>query len=218
LCEFFCTTTTFDPDVSQDGKVLVLDFPIKKWGDLGRYAQLIFKYLWQGAIERRRGEALRRPVFLWADEAQFFLSSRDLDFQTTARSSRACTVYLTQNISNYNAMARNRDRVSAFLGNLNTKIFHSNTDATTNEWAADMIARSWQDRSTINTNQENLKDKSSVSLSQSLEHDVIPQTFTRLRNGGDRNKRHVDAIFLQGGRIWSNGKNYLKLVFRQDQL
>lgn len=215
--ELFCTGSTLYPEMSQEGKVIILDLPIKKWGQIGRYAQLLFKYIWQGAIERRTGKDLERPVFLWADEAQFFLSGRDIDFQTTARSSRASTVYLTQNRSNYNAMLKSHDKVSAFLGSLNTKIFHSNSDPVTNDWAADMIARSWQSRTSVNSAQDKEeKDKHNFSVSHSLEHDVIPQVFTKFMNGGSRNNRQVEAIFFQGGRKWSTGKTFLKIVFIQE--
>jgi type IV secretory pathway TraG/TraD family ATPase VirD4 len=219
--ELFCTTTTITPEVTQEGKVIVLDLPIKKWGELGRCAQLVFKYLWQCAAERRTGASLERPMFLWADEAQFFLTKRDLTFQTTARSSRVCTVYLTQNLSNYHALTRSRDLVSAFLGSLSTKIFHASDDPATNEWAADVIARSWQSRTSIGGSpeqEENKRDKDRMnySVSQGLEYDIIPQTFTRLRKGGERNNGLVDGIFFQNGRVWSNGRTYLQLVFKQD--
>jgi hypothetical protein len=221
LRSMFCSKTTITPETSLEGKVIILDLPIKQWGEIGRYAQLLFKYMWQSAMERRSGPLLERPVFLWADEAQFFISPRDLDFQTTARSSRVATVYLSQNLPNYYAMAKSRDRVQALLGNFNTKIFHGNSDSVTNEWAADMIARSWQTRVSVNSTEpekEERRDKvkSQYSISQNLEYDIIPQSFTRMRNGGTRNRREVDGILFQNGRLWSNGKTYLKLTFQQD--
>lgn len=220
LHDMFCTDTTFTPELSREGRVIVLDLPVKQWGQVGRSAQLLFKHAWQCAVERQAGTDCRRPVFLWADEAQFFLSPRDLDFQTTARSSRACTVYLTQNLPNYFTKVSRESMVRAFLGNLGTKIFHANTDPATNEWAADVIARSWQSRATVNTSEEQRerkdRDREGYSVSQSLEHDVIPQTFTHLRKGGDRHDRKVDAILFQGGRPWANGKTHLRLTFRQD--
>lgn len=215
--EVFCTSTTIVPEDCLDGKVIVLNFPVKECGEEGRHVQMVFKYLWQGAMERRKDRPPRRPAFLWADEAQFFISPQDYEFQGTARGANICTVYLTQSISSYYAALRNRDRVLAFLGNLNTKIFHCNSDTATNEWAADMIARSWRSRATVSSNQEDSKDKSSVSVSQALEHDVIPQTFTRLRKGGEDNNRIVDGILFHAGQDWSNGKTYLKLQFPQDQ-
>jgi len=40
--------------------------------------------------------AYLRPVFLWADEAQNFISDFDAEYQAVARSAGGCTVYLGQ--------------------------------------------------------------------------------------------------------------------------
>jgi len=150
---------TFVPEDSHRGKVILLDLPVKEFGDVGRFAQVLFKTIWQRATERRDDlrESLAgdsrpnprfnpdfRPVFLWADESQHFVTSEDVYFQATARSSLAATVYLTQNISNYYAALGGSDSRSAtdsFLGNLVTKVFHANGDPTTNEWAERLFGR-----------------------------------------------------------------------------
>lgn len=94
LRRVFCTDTTIVPELSQQGAVIVLDFPLKEWQRGGQIAQQIFKFAWQRAIERRSVEETTRPCFLWADEYQLFISAYDAEFQSTARSSRACTVYV----------------------------------------------------------------------------------------------------------------------------
>jgi Type IV secretion-system coupling protein DNA-binding domain len=110
----------------------------------GILAAHIMKYLFQKATERRIVNAQTRPVFLWVDECQYFLSEYDQEFQSTARSSRAATVYLTQNISGiYSSIGgmRPQDTTEALFGNLRTKIFHLNDNQATNQWAADMIGK-----------------------------------------------------------------------------
>jgi hypothetical protein len=90
-----------------------------------------------------------RPVFLWADEAQYFVNSFDTDYQSTCRSSRACTVYLTQSLPTYYAKmggAQPQHAADMLLANFVTKIFHNNADFTTNRWASDTIGRSLQRR------------------------------------------------------------------------
>jgi hypothetical protein len=114
------------------------------------------KYLFQKAAERRNVNAASRPVFLWADECQFFLSEYDNEFQSTARSSRACTVYLTQNLSGiYSSIGGKHPEhaADALLGNLRTKIFHSNDNRTTNQWAADTIGKDVQIRGNYSDSQ-----------------------------------------------------------------
>jgi len=199
--------------------VIVVDLPVKEYAEIGRFAQLVFKYLWQGAAERRDTVANPRPVFLWADEAQHFVSPHDAMFQSTARSSRACTVYLTQNLPNLQAEMGGDDaraRVDALLGNFQTKIFHANGDSVTNTWAADTIARSWQSKSSFGMNSGSAKDSShSYNVSEALEHDVTPQEFTRLAKGGPDHRFKVEGIAFQGGRVWSTGKTHLRLFFDQ---
>ena len=38
---------------SQTGKIIILDFPVKEYLQLGVYAQAIYKRLWQMAVEKR---------------------------------------------------------------------------------------------------------------------------------------------------------------------
>jgi hypothetical protein len=142
----FCTDVTFTPEDTFKGRIIILNLPVKEYNELGQFAQVLFKFVWQRAVERRasgipRADAEQkiRPVFLWADESQFFVNSYDSLFQSTARSSRACTVYLTQNLPSYLAAfsgANSRAEAEAFLGNLQTKIFHANGDPSTNTTAA----------------------------------------------------------------------------------
>lgn len=98
-------------------------------------------------VEVGVGDAIDCPVFLWADESQYFVTSEDMIFQQTARSRRAATVFLTQNISNYYAMldARNAHTTTdSLLGNLQTKIFHAQGDPAINEWAERIFAKERQ--------------------------------------------------------------------------
>lgn len=148
LRELFCTTTNVVPEMTHEGAILVIDLSVKEHAEAGILAQHIIKYLWQRATERRADEGDHtRPVFLWADECQFFVSEYDMEFQSTARSARACTVYMTQSLPTYYTQIGGRHpehAVHALLGNFQTKIFHQNTDEATNRLAAEIIGRAWQ--------------------------------------------------------------------------
>ena len=219
LRELFCTSMNFAPDLSSEGAIILLDFPIKEYGELGQLAQVLFKYIWQQAMERRDTAANHRPVFLWADESQYFITAYDREFQSTARSSRACTVYLTQNLPNYYAELggeKNKAEADAFLGNLQTKIFHANGDHTTNSWAADLFAKSWQLRGNTHTGYSAGGASAGQGASESLEYDVLPQQFSTLRKGGPDNNFAVEALIFQGGRVWSaTGKTFIRTFFNQ---
>ena len=205
---------------TREGKVVIVNLPVKRYTEVGRFAQVLIKTVWQRAIERHPDDG--RPVFLWADEAQFFATKEDMLFQTTARSSRCATVYLTQNICNYYAMMPGRDPKSvtdSLLGNLATKIFHANGDPSTNEWAQRLFGneRSYTTSSSVNNSGG---PNPSTSLQQgATETQPIPivqaKDFRSLRKGGihDGNDRWVDAIILQSGKK----QGLVRASFRQHE-
>ena len=228
LREMFCTTTTFYPEFTHEGMLLLVDLPVKVHHKLGQYAQAVLKYCWQKATENREPERDLRPTFLWADEAQFFINSHDVSFQSTARSSRACTVYLTQTLPSYT------DNIGlmtkSLLANLQTKIFHRNDENDTNKYVMEMIGKDWQKRKTSNYNSgqnnlnrlyesENQTDKSSygVSTTEVLEYEFLPIEFSKLAKGSWEYENVVEGLVYQGGRIWqANGKSFLKVTFWQE--
>ena len=207
------------PELTHKGVIIVINLPVKEFGDAGRAAQVVYKYLWQQAVERRQVEKGKTiPVFLWVDEAQNFVTEYDMQFQATARSTMACTVYLTQNLPNYYAEMGGEHakyRVDSFVGNLQTKIWHANSDPMTNENAADTIGKSWQTRQTsgqsFGANNFNLSE----GKNESFDYDVPPQSFTKLKKGGKANDKIVEAIIFQNGRIWNNDKTHLFTQFKQ---
>lgn len=236
LRELFGTKLTLLPEFSHHGAVILLDLPVKRYGQVGRFAQVLFKHLWQQAVERRDVARNPRPVFLWCDEAQEFIVKHDMLYQATARSARAATVYLTQTISAYYARlghaGSGRDEADAFLANLATKIFHANSGQT-NEWAERLLAKEWTYRahSSVSSSSPNSsladsaagssqgRDRSSVSsgVNPSLESHVLASWFTTLRKGGPASGWLVDALIFQTGRIWAaSRKNHLKVTFRQE--
>lgn len=236
--EMFCGKQTFTPEDCFKGKIIILDFPVKQYHELGVFSQVLFKYIWQRAVERRlppsvsrqTAEETIRPVFLWADESQFFVNDYDAHFQSTARSSRACTVYLTQNLPGYQtafASAGGKSAAEAFLGNLQTKIFHANGDPQTNNWAAESIGRikQLQIQSGMTQGEQNRSASQNAGGSLAFEYSIQPQEFTELRTGNIENGGIVDGIVFQGGRRWlaDDGKqtvprNYIRHGFSQSKI
>jgi hypothetical protein len=200
------------PERTFEGKIIVLQFPVKTYLTTGVFAQSIYKKIWQQAVERRTIVHNSRPVFMWVDEAQYFLSEDDMMFQTTARSSRACTVMLTQNISNYYAVmggSSSKARVDSLLGNLVTKIFHANNDAITNEWAARLIGKR-RDKAASTGQEKGGRDINTY------DEQVTPEQFTRLKTGGElKNKSIVEGYITSVEPFISNGKNYKLEQFKQ---
>ncbi|WP_051041185.1 type IV secretory system conjugative DNA transfer family protein [Fibrisoma limi] len=203
------------PELSHHGAVIVMHLPVKEYGDAGRAAQIVYKYIWQQAAERRDVHENPRPIFLWVDEAQNFATDYDMQFQATARSSRACTVYLTQNLPNYFAEIGNHDRVHSLVGNLQTKIFHANSDPETNNYAAEVIGKSWHVRQGESHSFGDSSFNVGRSGQESFDYDVPPQTFTRLPKGGQKNGNTVGGIVFQNGRAWSENETFLYATFKQ---
>lgn len=213
------TDTTVVPEATyRDGAIILIDLPIQEYHEVGRVVQNIWKYQFQRAILRRDVRRFPRPVLLFADEAQNFVSSFDYQYQAVARSARACTVYLTQNISNFYSVlgARGRDETHAFLGNLTTKVFHANSDHNSNQYAADLISQQWSTVYNYSSSRNDQSVNSSAGGSQNLQYKVLPGEFTTLRKGGPQHHLEVDAIVYQGGRRWHiSGDTYMRAVFRQ---
>lgn len=215
--ELFGTTTTIVPEVTyKTGAVLILDFPVQEYGEQGRIIQGIFKLMFQRAILRRNVATDPRPVFLWADEAQNFVSSFDYQYQAVARSARAATVYLTQNISSYYSVLRGQHETNSFLGNLQTKIFHANSDHATNQYAADVLGVERITGYSYSSSSNDNGSSRGSSGSETVRYKLMPSAFTTLKKGGEANKKQVEAIVFQGGRIFkATGDTYLKIIFNQ---
>jgi hypothetical protein len=152
LHEAFCTGTNIVPELTFHGAIIIMDMSALTWNEDGITGQQLFKYMWQRAVLARNALDPRhrdRPVFCWADEAQYFVNSFDAEFQSTCRSAKACTVYLTQSLPTYYARIggdQPQHRADMLLANFVTKIFHNNPCPVTGRWASDTIGRSLQYR------------------------------------------------------------------------
>jgi len=228
--------TNITPESIMSGNIVILDLPVKEFGHTGLLIQSAWKYLFQTALERQgnAGDPRRRPVFLWEDEAQYFVSDHDHHFQDTARSSRACRVLLSQNLhSFYREFGRDgTEAANSAFGNLNTKIFHANSDPATNEWAAKQFGqRIFSRQSVSHAPPPPAKDiwdslrqtidppnTTTVGTSERLEYAVKPEEFAQLRNGGPDNDFLVDAYVTWIGLCTADtGEHFTKATFIQDQ-
>jgi TraM recognition site of TraD and TraG len=223
MYRLFCTTTTVRPEDSFRGKIIVLDLSVKLEGFTGRYAQTLFKAVWQRAAERRRSDADAFPTFLFMDEAHYFITKSDQEFFTTARSARVISVLLSQTVSNFYAEFNGqKDAANAVLGTLNLKIFHANNDPETNEYASRVIGQTWQERvgftrgTSAGLSPNSANESSSAQMNEQLAAQVLPHTFINLRTGGPRNGFVIEAIACRSGAPFAfSGKNFLRVEFSQ---
>lgn len=214
LRELLCSETDEEvtPEVSLNAdpktgrpKVIIVNLPVKLYGEVGRFAQKMIKTVWQHAAERRVNAIDEerpdwRPAFQWADEAQFFITPEDAGFQQTARSAMVATVYLTQNLPNFYA-AIGENPTQSFLGNLQTKVFHANGDPTTNEWAERVFGKELHGFLT-----DPVTGEGTPSNAYSYSPVIPAIRFTELKKGGRFTDPARDGLVgsyvFQAGRQW----------------
>lgn len=217
LRRLFCGGSSLRLEEAFSGKIILLDIPVQTHEHAGRIAQIMLKYAFQKAVEQRDMREYPNPFIFWQDEAQVFLTPYDHSFMSTCRSSRAGSVLLSQNISNFYAAlgggSQAEAQVNSLLALCNTKVFHANNDYVTNEWAAKTIGMGVRNLSSFNIS--NHHDSSSSTSTQQIHFQVEPKDFSMLRNGGTKNNFMVDAIIAGTGRVFSSRSNYLPVTFQQ---
>lgn len=215
LRKLFCHDTTTKPEDAFEGKIIIVDLPIQEFRLAGRIANLAWKYCFQVAVLRRMQppdrQTFLRPVFLWADEAQNFVSKFDAEYQAVARSAGGCTVYLTQNRESYRRVLGNDDAVDSLLGNLQNKFFCQNA-GDTNEWASRLLGEHWVYTNSTNVGQgrhdgsgqtpAHNNQSSGVTRSEQKRFYVEPSSFTTLRRGGELHEFLVETIVYKGGHLF----------------
>jgi hypothetical protein len=220
--------TNVTPEMAQDGKLILVDLPLKIFGEIGLFVQILWKFCFQRAQERRNVQENPRPCFIVADESHLLAVSSDQTFQTTARSTRTAVVYATQSISNYLAAfggEKAEAQVHSLLGNLQTQIFHQQADIRTNAYAAELIGRTRQFMVNANHSHQpgDLLDsllglrtaQTSAGVTEIYEWEVQPRTFAQLRKGGPP-EWEVDSIVYQGGRKFADTRRpWMPVTFKQ---
>lgn len=202
-------------NIVKQKKIVIIDFPIKKYGLSAVFAATIYKTSFQSAMERRKieEETDPKPVCLWIDEYQTYCSPMtDPQFQSTARSSWVASVYITQNLQNlFFVMGGNQPeaRAKSLLGNLNLKYFASNACFETNSWASQMIGQHYADdqKLSISKDMELSKTKSKV-----LRPRIMPDHFTTLKTGRRANKYKIETVVFKAGKTWSKEKKNFAIV------
>lgn len=229
--ELFCSDTTWVPEQTHDGLIVLVDFPISVYRRVGRVVQLLIKLIWQQALLRRDPVAKPTPSFLYCDEAHALLTGFDATFAALAREHRGAIVYLTQNLPGYEHALAGADRgaLHQLLACLNTKIFHAQNDEQTCRWASILAGK----RPTLKSSLSRMYNErpggdGSPSAAEPAEMETLNLTTQwtehmrpeelqyRLRKGGAAHHYLVDAYIVQSGRLWTaTGSPVLKTTFRQ---
>jgi type IV secretory pathway TraG/TraD family ATPase VirD4 len=203
------------PEDSFDGRIIIIDMPVKEFLDVGLFASVLWKLVWMRAAERRDRNRFPKPVVLWIDEAHNLVTRYDALFQATARSADIVSVYLTQNKDSLRERlggTTGEAAIEALLANLATKVFLSNAHAATNAWAATLCGETWATRSNVTASLGGEGNTSSSTV-EMKRHLIEPIEFMRLK------KRGADGIaegivFRSGEPFRASGMNHLKVAFQ----
>ena len=138
----------------------------------------------------------------------------------------------TQNLPGvYKELGRDGENIAnSVFGNLNTKVFHNNSDPQTNEWAAKHFGTEIHTRYTVSyAPPQQPKDffdairqsfdppsRTSVSEAQHWEYAVRPEEFNTLRTGGPEHDFMVDAYITWMGLSAEHDRHFTKIAFRQN--
>lgn len=207
----FSSDSNVTPEDAFAGKIIIIDLPVQEFRLAGRVANLAWKYCFQVAVLRRMQPATKdqflRPVFLWADEAQNFISDFDAEYQAVARSAAGCTVYLTQNRESFRRVLGNDDTVDSLLGNLQNKFLCQNSSVSTNKWAADLLGERYIDVTSVNSglsgaNPTERSRSSGTSISEHKRYYVEPAFFATLKRGGGVYGNQVECFVYKGGQLF----------------
>lgn len=217
----FCSkSSTITPeDIYRKGKILIVNLPVKLFHKVGQDIQKMVKYSFQRAWEKRDLKENDTPIVLYADESHLFIHEHDTEFQATARSSRVCTVYLSQNIMGYHANmggSKSEYRVKGFLATMGTKVFLYNSDVSeTNKYASDLFGESYsiQETETITATQDGTSH--AVAKVAALSATIRPEEFTILKGGGEQNNYKVTGYIHVQGMRFASGFSHRKIVFDQ---
>lgn len=206
LRQLFSADTNITPEAAFDGKLLLIDLPVQEFRLAGRVASLVWKYCMQVAIMRRKQPASGhlRPVFIWADECQNFVTPFDAEYQAVARSAGGCTVYLTQTRESLRRVLGDSDTTDALLANLQAKFFCQNTGET-NEWASKwVIGERWVDIAGKSIGwQEGGNPSMTASMSEQRRRYVDEAEFAVLKRGGPKHNFKVECIVYNGGALFA---------------
>lgn len=226
--------TSLSPRAIDNGAVIVLDLPLKTYGDVGLYCQLVWKMMTQNYLERRPVDANTTPAFIFIDEAQFFASQQaDALFASTCRASRVANVLISQSVSGFETAfgsgAMGKALAEQLFANLSTKVIHATSDNGTAEWASNLIGKNYRLLGNSSCSQGPggvdwaamagigpSSQQTSSGFSESLQYDVEPSEFAYLRTGGLENGLLVDGIAIRSGRPFQcTGKTWMPVTFSQ---
>lgn len=200
------------PDLLDDGRVVILDLPLLKYGAAGA----IFQGAWKmcvdlAMVQRGRGA---RTVIRWTDEVQWLLLPEwDSRIATVSSESNYFQVNLTQTLPTmYAALGGEsaRHQVASLLANSPLKIAHYTDCYETGKFFSDMLGQkkelmygggtSSQGYDLFDDLTGNHKPQANVSFTAQYQPVFRPEGLMRFRRGGKENGFVCDCLLTLAGQ------------------
>ena len=218
LSSKFCGQSHASPELAFQGKIILVDVPIDRYGSVAKRIQTLYKYIMLKSALRRDLSEHPNPVMFCIDEAQNFILKQDADFLCVSRSKRVCNLYASQSISNYyyafGGGAEAEARTHSLMANMSHKFFHANTDFKTNQWASDVIGKDLKIMKSFSA-QSSGNDKSSASGRYEYQYLVQPLEFQFLAQGGEIYDYVTECICTAWRVFEDTGQNFTRCRFYQ---
>jgi type IV secretory pathway TraG/TraD family ATPase VirD4 len=220
--------TTISPDVTLQGKWILVDMPVSEHGDNGALIGAGFKYLTQRMVLLRQPAETDYIIVIWVDEAATAVTTYDAIYLSQSRSHLGASIYLMQSLDGlYSAMQgeSGKHEINSLLTNFATgKLFFALGDEISANYAAGLCGK--RRETFVGTSlqpADNLWDelygqgRFSTSTSEHYEFAVKPHEFMNgLRTGGAANKLICDSVLVRSGVPFANGSNHLFISWSQE--
>lgn len=202
--EVLAGAPTFDlGELIRRNGILICDFPLAYYQEVGRAIGACIKFLAQREAMRRVGG---KPCVIVIDEGAQYLTRFDSEYVSISRSFEAPMVVCLQCVSQLARSESDTKTINTLSGNLATIVGCSAT-ATTAEWLSRIIGKTRQmfGSGSVQTGGYESpwdvgRSTSSGGFSESYSETVRPEDLRMLRCGGEENDNLVDAVLIQPGR------------------
>lgn len=211
---------SFVPEMIEQGAVYFVDCPSSVHGTVGRRLTIAFKRIFKDMLRRRTPDGDRaRPVLVYSDEAQLYVTRDDADFQQTCRSGRVAVFMATQSIDNFNAVLGSEAHTNSLANALTTNLVHCCVGRTA-EWVQERIAQQWREMQSFSVPGagDPSPHRTGLNISEGLYPQVLASELARLKTGGSHNDRVVSLIAFKPGRVFrASGRPFVRVHFRQSE-
>ena len=213
-------------EITHDGLIVIVDISVLEFSrELARTCQILIKTVHQRAWLRHTYKTgCCHGALLFQDEFAFLASRFDPHFHMVCRESAIAPICISQNILSLAAEEFGEQTPGAktlgFIGLFGVRFFLANNETVTNEYAADLIGKEYQDVGGWNAGEGQHHSHFGISGNQQLKHLIEPIEFTRLLKPDGENPYSEAVCYLSGRtfnatRTQSNprGLPYLRVHF-----